>query len=105
MSENILAILKRKKYYLLNKLKNSGHFIRGSITTIKHKCGNSNCECNFSDAKKHPGIYFSANINGKTKLIYLGEKKKKEAQILLENFKKLSDDILLINLEILKLQK
>ena len=60
-----LAALKRKRSVLLKKLYSIDTFMRGSITVIHRKVGK----------KKYPGIFFSANIKGKTKLIYLGEKK------------------------------
>ncbi len=101
-----LATLKIKKDQLLKNLMEFEDFIRGSITTIRHKCSNKNCKCH-SGGDKHPGIYFSANINKKTKLIYLGEKKVAKAKKLLNNhvkLKKLLDDIVTVNIDILKLE-
>jgi len=101
-----IASLKKKKIKLLEKLHNYEDFIRGSITTIKHKCGNKNCQC-YSGGKKHPGIYFSVNINQKTKLIYLGKNKVTKAKKLLANhlkLKKLLDDIITVNIDLLKLE-
>ena len=106
MQNKELSRLKKKKYYLINKLKNTEDFIRGSITIIKRKCGNKKCRCQ-SGGEKHPGIYFSVTLNKKTKLIYLGNKKIDRAKYLLKNhevLKKLLDDIVFINLEILKLE-
>ena len=107
MKNNDLATLKKKKNYLMNKLRNFDDFIRGSITTIKHKCGNKNCKCHLK-GEKHSGLYFSVNIKQKTKLIYLGNKNIDDLNVLLENYNKLKqllDDIVLVNLEIFKISK
>lgn len=102
-----LSTLKNKKKRLIEKLHSLNNFVRGSITTIKHKCSNKNCECH-SGGKKHPGIYFSVNINKKTKLIYLGKKKTNKAKKMLSDYKKLKkllDEIVAVNLDILKLEE
>jgi hypothetical protein len=46
-----IASLKKKKEKLITKLHDFENFIRGSITTIKHKCGNKKCQC-YSGGKK-----------------------------------------------------
>ena len=99
-----LTSLKTKKLKLIEKLHAIDDFIRGSITTINHKCSNKNCECH-SGGKKHPGIYFSVNINKKTKLIYLGKKKTVIAKKMIANhlkLKKILDEIISVNIDILK---
>lgn len=81
---------------LLKKFHSIDNFMRGSVTVIHRKAGK----------KKYPGLYFSINLNRKTKLIYLGNKRKETAEYLAGNFKlikMLIDQISEINMEILKL--
>ncbi len=98
--------LKRKLYYLMNKIKKVGSVMRGSIVELKVNCGNKKCRC-YKDKKwKHPAYYFSVNMNKKTKLIYLGKNKLPLAKEYNENYLKLKqiiDEITIINMELLKL--
>ena len=71
--------LKRKLNYLEKQLKTIGPVMRGSIVKLNMQTGD----------KKYPANYFSAKINKKTKLIYLGEKKLKKAKEYNDNYIKL----------------
>jgi hypothetical protein len=99
--------LQRKLRNLEEKIKTLGPIMRGSIVELKLNCGNKKCKC-YQDKKfKHPAKYFSVNIDKKTKLIYLGDKKIKIAQKYNDNYLKiweLINQMTLINMELIKIQ-
>jgi len=99
------AKLQRKKKQLAAELKKIGPVMRGSIVELKMTCGNKKCKCYQDKKYKHPAKYFSANINKKTKLIYLGNKRIELAKKYNENYLKLWDIInqmTEINMELFK---
>ena len=75
--------LQKRLAILQRKLTTIGPVARGSIVLLRMKSGN----------KKYPAYYFSVNMNNKTKLIYLGQKKLKIAKIYNDNYLKLWDVI------------
>ncbi len=90
MNNNILKLKKELKL-LEQKYKKLTPIMRGSITYMGTK-------------NKQP--YFSLSLKGKTKVIYLGDKRAKVAQKHIENYKKATESInemTLIQMEILKL--
>lgn len=100
------AKLKRRLYYLQKKLRNIGPVMRGSIVELKLTCSNKNCKCHVDKKYKHPALYFSVNMNKKTKLIYLGKKKLELAKQYNDNYhimRNLINEITLINLELVKI--
>jgi hypothetical protein len=108
METKNIASLKRRKTLLMKKISTQKTFVRGTITTLYRRCGNKKCACAKDNNKKHAGIYLSTNLKGKTKLIYLGKKKKEIAEQMINNFKNLKnilDEIIELNIDILKLTK
>lgn len=88
------------------KLRNIGSIMRGSIVELKLTCSNKKCKCHKDKKHKHPALYFSVNINSKTKIIYLGKKRLALAKKYNNNYLKLWDiinEMTLINLELTKL--
>jgi len=82
--------LKKKLESLLNELSSIGPVMRGSVTIM---------------GKKNKQPYFSVNVKGKTKLIYLGEKRAEIANQYIDNYKKILeiiDEMTMVNMQILK---
>ena len=78
---------------LVNEIRKLGPMMRGSITVM---------------GKKNKQPYFSVGINGKTKIMYLGEKRTKIARKYTENYKKMLaivDKMTIANMTILKSMK
>ena len=91
---------------LEKKIKAVGPFMRGSIVQLKVNCGNKNCKCYMNKNQKHPAYYFSVNINKKTKMTYIGEKRLKQTKYFNDNYKKLRnliDEMTKATLELVKL--
>jgi len=85
------------------KLKELGPVMRGSVIELKNKCGNKNCVC--ARGMKHRQIYFSMNLGGRTKMMFLGNKRKPEADVYSGNYKRmmeLVDEMTLANMRLLK---
>lgn len=100
-----ISTLEKKLENLQEKLKKIGPVMRGSIVELKMTCANKNCKCRTDKKHKHPALYFSVNINKKTKLIYLGKKKVILAKKLNNNYNKLwsiINEMTITNLEILR---
>lgn len=79
MEKKELIRLKRRLKTLHGQLEKIGPVMRGSVVVIG------------ANRKKQP--YFSLNKNKKTKLIYLGKKREKEARKYSNNYKKLKNII------------
>ena len=93
MNNNSLKILDNRVNELLEELRKIGPVMRGSVTWI----GKEN------NKKAH----FSVSVKGRTKLIYLGEKREKQAKEYSDNYKRLMEitqEMTLLNMEILKLK-
>ena len=78
---------------LVEEIRELGPMMRGSITII---------------GKKNKQPYFSVGINGKTKIMYLGEKRTKIARKYTENYKKtlvIIDKMTIANMTILESMK
>ena len=90
--------LKRRLNTLEKQFKALGPVMRGSIVKLNMQTGD----------KKYPANYFSAKINKKTKLIYLGEKKLNIAKEYNDNYIKLKviiEEMTKTSMEIIRLSK
>lgn len=95
--------IKRNLKGLHNKLATIGPVMRGTVVLLGSTCGNPRCKC--ARGQKHPQYYFSVNIGKKTKMMYLGEKKRIEAEQYSNNYKMLwniIEEMTLLNFELLK---
>jgi hypothetical protein len=93
MSDKKKSDLKKRLGLLHEELKSIGPMMRGSVTVIGRK-------------NKQP--YFSVGINGKTKLIYLGNCRAETAQAYVDNYKRMLgivNKMTVINMSLLKLMK
>ncbi len=75
MEKNELSKLKRRVKKLHDQLEKLGPMMRGSVVLI--------------GSKRKKQSYFSLNKNKKTKMIYLGKKREKEAREYSDNYNKL----------------
>jgi hypothetical protein len=85
--------LKKELALLHEELKSIGPMMRGSVTVMGRK-------------NKQP--YFSVGINGKTKVIYLGNRRAETAEAYIANYKKMLEIInrmTIINMSLLKSMK
>ena len=93
MKNKEISELKKKLYILQKELRSTGPIMRGSVTIM-------------GDKNKQP--YFSVSKKGKTKVIYLGDKRAKVAEKYVENYRRvleIIDEMTIINMEILKRMK
>jgi len=85
--------LKKELELLLKEAKTIGLMMRGSITIM---------------GKKNKQPYFSVGIKGKTRVIYLGDKRAEMARKYTENYRKMLkivDKMTIINMTLLKSMK
>ena len=82
--------LKKELSALIEEMKIIGPMMRGSVTIM---------------GKKNKQPYFSVGIDGKTKVIYLGDKRAEIAEEYVNNYKRMLDIVdrmTIINMNILK---
>lgn len=90
-NERIIEISQEIKA-LQVKLRKIGPVMRGSVTIM---------------GKKNKQPYFSVSMGGKTKVVYLGDKRAKKAKKYTENYKEMmaiTDEMTLLQMELLKLE-
>jgi len=88
MQEKNQKQLLKKQKKLLNEIKNIDNFCRGTVVLLKQSCSRKKCKKCLS-GEKHPQYYLSQSRNGKSKIIFLGKKKKKKVEELVNNYKKI----------------
>jgi hypothetical protein len=90
MEKSELTKMKRRVKTLQNQLGKLGPVMRGSVVII---------------GTRNKQLYFSLNKNKKTRLIYLGKKRKNKAREYSHNYKKLLEiveEMTIINMTLLK---
>jgi len=93
MENKEISEFKKKLKILQKELRSAGSIMRGTVTIM-------------GDKNKQP--YFSVSIKGKTKVMYLGNKRAKVAEKYVENYRRvleIIDEMTRINMEILKRMK
>jgi len=73
----------KQKQQILKELDERMDFLIGSVVTYQHKCCKT-CRCN--KGKGHLGHYLSANINGKTKNLYLNKEAVDQARLMTQSY-------------------
>jgi len=73
----------KQKQQILKELAERMDFLIGSVVTYQHKCCKT-CRCN--KGKGHLGHYLSANINGKTKNLYLNKEAVDQARLMTQSY-------------------
>ena len=75
---------KKQKQQILKELdERMDVLLIGSVVTYHHKCCKT-CRCN--KGKGHLGHYLSANVNGKTKNLYLNKEVVDQARLMAESY-------------------
>jgi len=75
----------KQKQHILKELDEHMDFLIGSVTTYQHKCCKT-CRCN--KGKGHLGHHLSANINGRTKNLYLNKYAVDQARLMTQSYSK-----------------
>jgi len=73
----------QQKQQILKELNERMDFLIGSVVAYHHKCCKT-CRCN--KGKGHLGHYLSANINGKTKNLYLNKEAVDQARLMTQSY-------------------
>ncbi len=95
--------LKKRRANLLRELRNLGNLMRGTLYTTHVRCGSPRCEC--AHGKKHAKLHFSVNMKGRTRSMYVGEKRAEEVGALLSEYQRawrVIEDLTEVNLELLR---
>lgn len=104
MERGELRRLRQKRKLLLKRLAGIEEFIRGSVVLMKRKCMYPGCrKC--ASGERHPTWVLTVSHAGKTRTVYLGEKRVQAAQRMSENYRRLMrlvEEIAQINLALLR---
>ena len=87
------------------ELRGLGPVMRGSVVELETKCGNKNCKC--ARGEPHRQAYFSAKVEGKTRLLFLGRRRLPEAELYVGNHRRMQELVermTLAYMELLKLK-
>ncbi len=94
---------KRQKQQILKELdERMDVLLIGSVVTYHHKCCKTCC-CN--KGKGHLGHYLSANVNGKTKNLYLNKEVVDQAKLMAQSYsevKRLLKELSEVNYQLLR---
>jgi hypothetical protein len=94
---------KKRKQQVLKQLDKCMDFLLiGSVVTYHHKCCKT-CRCN--KGKGHLGHYLSANVNGKTKNLYLNKEVVDQAKLMAQSYsevKRLLKELSEVNYQLLR---
>ena len=79
--------LLRRRRLLLKRVGATEEFLRGSVVLMKRKCVRPGCR-RCAEGEGHPTWVLTYSENGKTRTVYLGEKRLAEARRLVENYRR-----------------
>lgn len=96
--------LLRRRRLLAKRLAAVEEFVRGSVVLMKRKCVRPRCR-RCAEGEGHPTWVLTVSEKGKTRTVYLGEKRLAEARRLVANYRRVSEgieEIARVNLALLK---
>lgn len=80
-----------------------GNLMRGTLYTAHVRCGAPRCEC--AHGEKHAKLHLSVNFKGRTRGLYVGEKRADAVAALLEEYQRawrIIEGLTEVNLELLR---
>lgn len=103
MDEAVQRGLRRMRAALRRKLASSGSFVRGSVVLMKRRCTSPGCrKC--ASGQCHPTWVLTVSRQGKTHTVYLGARRRVQAQQMAENYRRLQglvEELATVNLALL----
>ena len=97
-----IRLLKRRDS-AIEQLRTLGNLTRGSLYTTTVRCGRAGCEC--EKGLKHPKLHLSIRMKGRTRNVYVGQKRAEEVEALLAEYRRawrLIEELTEVNLELLR---
>lgn len=95
--------LENRRDTLIEYLRRLGNLMRGSVYVNRVRCGRSSCEC--ATGEKHAQVHLSVNVNGRTRKVYIGERRADEVSALVAEYHRawsIIEELTEINLELLR---
>ena len=103
METSARAALEQRRRVVLRQLRRLGNLMRGTIVERGIRCGRATCEC--ARGEKHPKVYLSVNVRGRTQGAYLGHGRVAAVAPLLAEYQRawrLINELTEVNLELLR---
>lgn len=88
---------------LLAQLRQCPNLMRGSLTQLRVRCGQPNCEC--TRGPGHLKTHLTVNLGGRTRTLYVNQKRRAEIEALLDGYRciwQLIDKLTEVNLVLLR---
>lgn len=95
--------LESRRDTLLEQLSRVGNLMRGSLYINRVRCGRASCEC--ATGEKHAQVHLSVNVKGRTRKVYVGERREGEVSALIAEYHRawrIIQELTEINLELLR---
>jgi hypothetical protein len=95
--------LETRRDALLDSLRSLGNLMRGSLYTARVRCGVPSCECALG--KKHEKQHLSVNLHGRTRNVYVGERRAVQVAALIAEYNRawrIIDELTEINVALLR---
>lgn len=104
MDKSEIKRLLQKRRLLVRRIGIVEEYIRGSVVLMRRKCSRARC-ARCSKGEGHPTWVMTRSEGGRTRTIYIGEKRLAEARRLTANYRRVAEmqeEVARINLALLK---
>ncbi len=104
MDKSEIKRLLQKRRLLVKRIGLVEEYIRGSVVLMKRKCSRARC-ARCEKGEGHPTWVMTRSEGGRTRTIYIGEKRLAEARRLTGNYRRVAEmqeEVARINLALLK---
>jgi hypothetical protein len=95
--------LEQRRDALLDSLRSLGNLMRGSLYTAHVRCGSPDCEC--AKGKRHEKQHLSVNLHGRTRNVYVGERRASQVAALIAEYNRawrIIDELTEVNVALLR---
>ena len=89
MDEEKLRLLGQKRKLLLKRMAQIEDFVRGSVVLMKRVCTYAGCR-RCASGERHPTWVLTVSRGGKTRTVYLGQRRVPEARRMVANHRRLA---------------
>jgi hypothetical protein len=95
--------LEKRRDAAIAQLRTLGNLTRGTLYSTGVRCGRPGCEC--ESGAKHVKLHLSVRFKGRSRNVYVGEKRAEEVAALVAEYKRawrLIEELTEVNLELLR---
>ncbi len=97
-----IRLLKRREA-AIEQLHALGNLTRGTLCATGVRCGREGCEC--VTGQKHAQLHLTVRLQGRTRNVYVGEKRAEEVEALISEYRRawrIIEELTEVNVELLR---